>query len=68
MSLSGILNTGHDVGGFAGPVRISALRPLISAQRQLWNGEPQGELTITEGKAEISLAAYDWAEVTVRWE
>lgn len=57
-----------ETGGFAGPVRISALRPLISAQRRLWNGEPLGELTITEGKAEISLAAYDWTEVTVRWE
>jgi alpha-mannosidase len=57
-----------ETGGLAGPVRISAVRPLIAAQRRLWNGEPLGELTITEGKADISLAAYDWTEVTVRWE
>lgn len=57
-----------ETGGLAGPVRISAVRPLISAQRRLWNDEPLGELTIAEGKAEISLAAYDWTEVTARWE
>lgn len=57
-----------ETGGLAGPVRINTVRPLISAQRRLWNGEPLGELTISEGKAEISLAAYDWTEVTVRWE
>ncbi len=57
-----------ETGGFAGPVRLSAIRPLIAGERRLWNGEPQGELTITEGKAEIPLAAYDWTEVTVRWE
>ena len=57
-----------ETAGLAGPVRISAVRPLISAQRRLWNDEPLGELTIADGKAEISLAAYDWTEVTVRWE
>lgn len=57
-----------ETGGLAGPVRISALRPLIAAQRRLWNGEPQEELPINDGKAEISLAAYDWAEVMVLWE
>ncbi len=57
-----------ETAGLAGPVRISAIRPLISAQRRLWNDEPLGELTIADGKAEISLAAYDWTEATVRWE